>query len=48
MGKGMIEENTEEHVESFERVFEYINGSFYLESEHQLVKVLVDLGIKSK
>lgn len=29
-------------------MFDYINGSFYLESEFQLVKVLIDLGIKSK
>ncbi len=29
-------------------MFEYIDNSFYLESECQLVKVLIDLGIRSK
>lgn len=29
-------------------MFEYIDNSFYLESEYQLVKVLIDLGVKTK
>jgi hypothetical protein len=43
----MIEELSE-HEENFQKMFEYIDNSFYLESECQLVKVLIDLGIRSK
>ena len=47
-GKNEMIEESSEHQESFQKILEYIDNSFYLESEYQLVKVLIDLQIRSK